>query len=235
MMPRSRLDTVATTVGDVAQLLDVDVHQVAGCVVLVAAYCPAGGPVEVCESGEFVAAQDPVHCSGIQAQQVGDACRSPPAQDADFDDSSFGACRCLVRAVVRAAGPIGHPGRAVVAVAVGPAFGGGVSDLESFGGPSQGPVVLDDTASQTQPPQLRQRGITVGHEDLRKVSAFLDSSHFTRRSSPCQLATPSPTSVGSTARACLNSGFWLGAPLCGASTGGSEDVGCVGVSVADMQ
>ena len=40
----------------------------------------------------------------------------------------------------------------------------------------------------------------VGHEDLRGTEARdLDSSHFTRRSSPCHPATPSPTSVVSTA------------------------------------
>src|SRR3712207_6893771 len=38
---------------------------------------------------------------------------------------------------------------------------------EPFGGPPQRPTVLDNTTGQTQTPSFRQRGITVGHEDLR--------------------------------------------------------------------
>lgn len=76
----------------------------------------------------------------------------------------------------------------------------GRRDLESFGRSSERPPFIDDTTSKTQPAQLRQRSVTVRHEDLRKVNAFLDSSHLTRRSSPCQLATPLPTSMVSTPR-----------------------------------
>ena len=48
------------------------------------------------------------------------------------------------------------------------------------------------------------------------VNAFLDSSHFTRRSSSCHLATPSPTSVVSTTRFCLEVSDGV-APLRGAT------------------
>src|SRR5262249_40893520 len=75
----------------------------------------------------------------------------------------------------------------------------GHRDLKPLGRTPQRPTVLHDTTSQPQTASLRQRGITVDHEDLRSVKAFLDSSHFTRRSSSCHHATPSSTSVVGTA------------------------------------
>lgn len=75
---------VAAAVGDVAELLDVDVDQLARRVVLVASDDAAGGAVQVGESGELVAGQDPVHGGRVELEQVGDAGRSPAAQDADL-------------------------------------------------------------------------------------------------------------------------------------------------------
>lgn len=51
---------------------------------------------------------------------------------------------------VGAAGGIDHVVLAVVAVAVGPALGGGGRGLEAFGGPSERPSVLDHAAGQGQ-------------------------------------------------------------------------------------
>lgn len=68
---------VAAAVGDVAELLDVHVHQLARRGAFVAADHPSGGAVEMSEMGRLVAGQDSVHRARVQAQQVGDAGRSP--------------------------------------------------------------------------------------------------------------------------------------------------------------
>src|SRR5690606_4596988 len=68
--------------------------------------------------------------------------------------------------VVGPAGAVVHSGDAELAVAGGPAGGGGVADLETLGSPAQRPAVVDDTAGQAKTPGLGQRGITVGHEGL---------------------------------------------------------------------
>ncbi|OXR39619.1 hypothetical protein B7C42_08313 [Nocardia cerradoensis] len=139
---------VSTAVRDVAEFLDIDVDQVARRGVFVAADRCRGGPVEPAQPGHAIAGQDPVHGGGVQSEQVGDAGRSPPAQEADFDDAAFGARGCAVRAVVRTAGPVAHRGGAGGAVPVGPPFRGGRRDLESFRGSAQWPSVVDDAPSQ---------------------------------------------------------------------------------------
>ena len=157
---------VAAAVGDVSQLLDVDVHQVAGGGVLVAADRAAGGAVQVGQAGEPVAGQDPVHGGRVEPQQVGDPGRSPAAQDADLDDPALGAGRGPVRAVVRTAGAVGHPRFAEFAVAVRPALGRGRRDLEPFCRAPQWPAVVDDASGQAQAAGLGQRCVTVWHEGL---------------------------------------------------------------------
>ncbi|GLW65191.1 hypothetical protein Arub01_34350 [Actinomadura rubrobrunea] len=74
------MDAVAAAVGDVAQFLDVHVHQVAGGGVLVAAHGPAGGPVQVGQGRTAVALQHAVHRGGGQAQAGGDAGRAEPVR-----------------------------------------------------------------------------------------------------------------------------------------------------------
>jgi len=69
--------------------------------------------------------------------------------------------------VVDQAVPIADPRLAQLAVPAGPALSSGDRDPEAFSGPPQRPTVLDHAARQTQPPSWGQRGITVGHEDLR--------------------------------------------------------------------
>jgi hypothetical protein len=51
---------------------------------------------------------------------------------------------------------------------------------------------------RSQADQLRQRALLWDTKASADRSACFSSSHFTRRSSSCQLATPSPTSVVST-------------------------------------
>ncbi|GAA3239633.1 hypothetical protein GCM10020256_60910 [Streptomyces thermocoprophilus] len=139
-------DLVAAAVGDVAELLDVDMHQLAGPVAFVAAYDAAGGPVQVRQAGQAVSGQHPVHGGGHQTEQTRDPCGSPTAQHADLDDPPLGTCRGPPWGGMRAAGAVGHARLAVLPVAVGPSLGGGHGDLEAFRGPPQGPVVVDDAA-----------------------------------------------------------------------------------------
>lgn len=103
-------DFVAASVGDVAEFLDVDVHQLAGAVAFVAAYDPTGGPVTVIQAAD--AGSGAVHHGGHQVQQARDTCGAPAAQDADLDDAPLGARRGPARAAVGAAGAISHGGLA---------------------------------------------------------------------------------------------------------------------------
>jgi hypothetical protein len=159
-------DLVAAAVRDVAEFLDVDVDQVAGCRVFVAADDPACGAVEVGEAGQAVAGQDAVDGGRVQPEEVGDTSRPPAAQDADLDDPALGACRGPARAVVRAGGTVGHARLAEQAVTPRPAGSGGDRYLKPFRGPAERPSVLDDAAGQTQAAGLGQGCITVGHEGL---------------------------------------------------------------------
>jgi hypothetical protein len=65
-------EPVATTGRDVAQLLDIEVDQVAGMVVFVAAHRPAGGPVQIGQAADAAADQDGMHGRGSQANLGGD-------------------------------------------------------------------------------------------------------------------------------------------------------------------
>src|SRR5688500_14763623 len=69
---RSADVTPAAAVGDSAELLDVDVDQVAGALMLVASDRLSGRPVEVAEPVEPAADQDRVHGRGLHAEPVGD-------------------------------------------------------------------------------------------------------------------------------------------------------------------
>jgi hypothetical protein len=69
---------MAATSGDGAQLLDVDVDQVAGLAMLVAADRLAGGPVQVTEAADAAADQDGVHSRGGQPHLGSDLGRPEP-------------------------------------------------------------------------------------------------------------------------------------------------------------
>lgn len=128
--------------GDIAEFLDVDVHQLAG-------------PVAFRRR--------------VQPQQVGDAGRPPAAHHANLDYPAFGAGWGPARAVVRPRGPVAHAVLACLAIASGPPLGRGRRDLEAFGGPAQGPSVINHAAGKAQSAGLGQGCITVGHEGLLLV------------------------------------------------------------------
>src|SRR4051794_26421724 len=68
----------ATAVGNLAELLDVDVEQVAGVFVLVAANRFTGGPVNVGQAVDPAAHQDCVHRGGGHVEPVADLDRTQP-------------------------------------------------------------------------------------------------------------------------------------------------------------
>jgi hypothetical protein len=61
--------------------------------------------------------------------------------------------------VVGAAGPIGHPGQALVAVALSPPLGSGPAELEPFGSSGHRPALLDDHPGQPEPAKLAQGSV----------------------------------------------------------------------------
>jgi hypothetical protein len=75
---RPAVGAPAAAVGDVAQLLDVDVHQLAGPGRLDAAHRFAGDPIDVPEPVDPAGDQDPVHRRGRQADPGGDRHRPQP-------------------------------------------------------------------------------------------------------------------------------------------------------------
>jgi hypothetical protein len=94
-------DVMSAALGDIAELLDVDVHQVAWSLVFVAPDYSACGAVEVGQAGETVTGEYPVHRGGVEPEQVGDAGWAPAAQDPDLYDASLGPGRSAAWAVVR--------------------------------------------------------------------------------------------------------------------------------------
>jgi hypothetical protein len=156
-------------VGDVAQLLDVDVQQRAGGVVLVAADRLTAGAVDVGEPVDPAAAQDRVHRGGRQTEPIGDGHRPQPLFPPQVHDPAHDRLWGAPRAVVRPAGPIGHAGLPGGAVAVGPPLGRGPGDVEHRRRVADRPAGLDHRASELEAVAWGQGGISVGHEDLRVV------------------------------------------------------------------
>src|SRR5215211_5449498 len=109
----------------------------------------------------------------MQAQQITDSCRPPAAQHPDFDDAALSTHRRTTRTAMRPTRTVCHPSGAKFSITTCPASCGGHRDLKPLSGSAQRPTFLDDTSSQPQATGFLQRGITVDHEDLLVVSAFL--------------------------------------------------------------
>jgi hypothetical protein len=86
-------DPVAAAIRDVAQFLDIDVHQVTRVRVFVAADHPPGDAVQMRQAWEPIAGQYPVHGGWVQPEGVGDAGGAPPARETDLDDPPLGPGR----------------------------------------------------------------------------------------------------------------------------------------------
>ncbi|OJG05002.1 hypothetical protein BG618_03878 [Pseudonocardia autotrophica] len=156
----------AAAVGDVAQLLHIHVQQIPGGGVFVAAHRFSGGAVDMGEAVDPTPHQHPVHGRGSDTDPVGDLDRAQALLPAQVHDPAHHRCRRRPRRVVRPAGAIGHAGRAVGAVAVGPAFRGRPGHLEPGSGRSDRHVALDDQTRQAQSAAFGQWSVSVDHEDL---------------------------------------------------------------------
>ncbi len=132
----------------------------------VAAHRFSGGAVDMGEAVDPTPHQHPVHGRGSDTDPVGDLDRAQALLPAQVHDPAHHRCRRRPRPVVRPAGAIGHAGRAVEAVAVGPAFRGRPGHLEPGSGRSDRHVALDDQTRQAQSAAFGQWSVSVDHEDL---------------------------------------------------------------------
>src|SRR5699024_1710506 len=120
----------AAPVGDLADLLDVHVHQLAGSVALVThrrglarADHLAGDRVQLAQVGHPMAAQDAGDGAGRDADVRADPVLSPASLAATVQDLLLGGGRGASGLMVRPGGPVGQPGLAVLVVAADPAVG----------------------------------------------------------------------------------------------------------------
>ena len=118
-------DTPATAVGDVTELLDVHVDQLAGPGALIAADRHPGGPVQACQPRAAVTAQHRVHRRGRHAQPEADPGGAQPGGDPQAYDPPLGPPGCTGRAGVRPRRPVGHARGAGLPVPGGPPGRGG--------------------------------------------------------------------------------------------------------------
>jgi hypothetical protein len=193
---RAAMDAVATTGGDTAQLLDIQVDQVTGMGMLVAADHPAGGAVQPDQPVDVVADQDAVDGGGRQAEPGGDPGRPEPFSAAQPDDALLQPDGSPARAVRWNAGTVDQPGLAELLVAGPPAVGGSAGDAHLVGDVGDRPPWLGgDPLDQGQSSDRVRRALAWA---MKPPSAEepSDSPHLTRR-----LPHPSTTSMGSTPRA----------------------------------
>ena len=169
----------AAAVGDVAELLDVDVDQRAGVGVLVASDRFSGGPVDVGESVEAAPHQHRVSGGGSTSDLVGDLDRAESVLPAQVHDLADHRRRGPGRRMVRPRRGVVHRVLTEPAVPIGPAFGGRPGHVIALGGPSDGPALLDDQPGQPQSRAWRQCSVSVGHEDLQGEERFLRQLHST--------------------------------------------------------
>jgi hypothetical protein len=138
----------AAAVGDLAELLDVNVDQVAGVFVLVPADPLTGYPVDVAEPVEAAPGQHRVDRRCRHPERVGDLDRTQPAPQAQPHDLAhhlrWGAMG-LPEGCTRA---VHHPGGPLVAVPGGPLRRGLPRHVVPLGRPGRRPPVVDDQPRQ---------------------------------------------------------------------------------------
>ncbi|MBE1494225.1 hypothetical protein H4696_001325 [Amycolatopsis lexingtonensis] len=166
----------AAAVGDVAELGDIDMDQRSGMVVFVAAQRFAGDPVDVGEPVDPATHQYRVQRGCRQAEPAGDLDRAQPVTPPQPHDRPHHRPRSAGRAAVGTAAAISHPGYTFDAVTIGPLRGRLRRDHEHFRCGGVGPALLDDQAGESESGAWGQGGVRVGHEGLRWVKRFLDSS-----------------------------------------------------------
>ena len=145
---------------DAAQLLDVQVDQVAWLVMLVAADRPAGGAVHEGQPVQLVADQHPMDGRGGHTEAGGDSGRAEPLAAAQPEDALLEAGGGPPRTPQGDAGPIDQPGLAELLVAGPPAVGGGARDAHLVGDVGDRPSRLGgDPLDQGQPSRRVSRAL----------------------------------------------------------------------------
>jgi hypothetical protein len=177
----------AAPVGDVPELLHIDVDKGSGVIVLVAADHLTGAPIDVGQPVDPAADQHRVHRGGRHVEPPADLDRAEAFLPPQVHDLADHWLRCASRAVMRAAGPVGHRrarrhlpgGFELGAVAVRPALRGRPGHPEVLSNLHYWPAVLDDESTDPNTLNRRQSSISVGHEDLLVVERFLRQLHST--------------------------------------------------------
>jgi hypothetical protein len=171
-LPRNRQPPPS---GMFPKLGDVDVDQLARPGAFVATCWLTGDSIDVGKPVESATDQDGVHRRGRHRELGPDLNRpqSPfPAQVHDLANHRGGGLGVLG---VPRRGPIAHPGRAFLAVALGPLRRGAPGDVEELSRPRRRPTLLDDQPRQPQTMFRSQSRVSVSHEGL-PVEWVLDSS-----------------------------------------------------------
>lgn len=134
---------MAAAVGDPAEFLDADVDQLARAGAFVAADGFAGGPVECGQGWQAVPGEDAVGCGGCNVGTGGQPQWADPVFAPQPQRVFLHGGRRSPGLVAGPAGAVTHSGDAQKPVA----GGGGVADLETFGGPPHGPAVVHQAKS----------------------------------------------------------------------------------------
>lgn len=168
------MGAVSAAVGDLPELLDVEVDHVAGTGVLVALGAGARGADGL--SGQRVAGrqwwhvlavQDAADGAGRHPGVVGQALGSASQFAAGGEHPLFHVGGCATRALVRAAAAVVESGPALGPVAVDPAMSTLPRDPHLLRHVRDRPPVEDDTTHEQASAVKGQPGISVGHQDLR--------------------------------------------------------------------
>jgi hypothetical protein len=176
---RFTVDPPAATPGDAAQLLGVDMDQLARPGHLHAPDRLARDPIEMVEAVEPVANQHPMHGRGRHSDDASNAGRPQAPLRAQADDSSLLGRLGPSRRAMRAAGAILEAGHALGLVATPPDIGPVPRDVHRLGGVRHRPTGFD---SLTEPVSTfgGERGVTV-HRSLRCEWVSLADPHSLRR------------------------------------------------------
>ena len=163
-------DTMATTLGDAAEFLDVNVDQVAWGGVFVSSRPgptdrETGCLIEVVQRRHPIAVENPADGRSRNTQVVTAPVRTPPSGEAQRDDPPLGSGRTTSRRPARTPGQIRH--RPPGPHPIDPLLCRRRGTLEPFRSSPQRPALIQNQNSQTATPFRRQRCISVSHEDLR--------------------------------------------------------------------
>jgi hypothetical protein len=163
---------VPTAIRDPALLLDIDVDQLTRTAALVAHHL-TGGPVQLPQPWELLAAQDGRDRGGRLAKHPADAMGPDPAAQPTGQDRLFPRCRQPPWAAMRPRGPVSQPWFTFGAPTPQPLVGRRAGDALGLGGHRHRPALLEDPFHQQPTAQHAQFRLTMHRESL--LAEFLDS------------------------------------------------------------